>query len=367
VEDFVPVRKSRHADVKKSFPRGPYLSWSEDPTTTITISYASNKTEPDSIYYGCGSEPVSMVNTGPGTEKVITLRGLNPSTSYYYKIGSEGRIHSFKTAPDVSQPFKFVVYGDYAQLGNKQIKQQLYSAIMAEKPDFILFPGDLVANGNLPRAWKRDFFDYIKDFWASLPLMAVPGNHDGTGALFKYYLHYPQNRTWYRFNYSNALFLAVNTQAKFTAGSPQHKFITETLRSDKSDWKFVYLHKPPYSTNACHHSNLKVRSLLCPIFEKYEIDVVFCGHNHAYERTLPIRKNRVDLENGITYITSGGGGAILKPFIPYRKLTRWEKQWSKVRIKDYHYLRVMVAGNTLVIEAKNLANDVIDRYEKVKG
>lgn len=40
-----------------------------------------------------------------------------------------------------------------------------------------------------------------------------------------------------------------------------------------------------------------------PLFKKYHVDVVFTGHAHDYERTVPI--------NGVTYFVTGGGGALL--------------------------------------------------------
>ena len=62
-----------------------------------------------------------------------------------------------------------------------------------------------------------------------------------------------------------------------------------------------------------------------PLFDQYTVDLVISGHNHCYERTLPIRAgqpttdmtDQVDSSLGTTYITAGGGGASTSnyPFI----------------------------------------------------
>jgi hypothetical protein len=58
-----------------------------------------------------------------------------------------------------------------------------------------------------------------------------------------------------------------------------------------------------------------------PLFDKYQVDLVISGHNHCYERALPLRSGTItahgaesiDSELGTTYITAGGGGQTLAP------------------------------------------------------
>ena len=42
-----------------------------------------------------------------------------------------------------------------------------------------------------------------------------------------------------------------------------------------------------------------------PLFFKYNVNIVICGHVHAYERTYPVYQDVVDMKNGITYIVVG--------------------------------------------------------------
>lgn len=349
--------------IKKSFPRTPYLIWTRDPATTITIRYATIYKKADTIFYGIGANLNKSIDTNYGEEKEVTLKGLIPGTTYRYRIGLGAKTYDFFTAPKKHVPFSFVVYGDYSQRGNRKIKLKLYQAIKKEHPNFILFTGDMVANGNNPLSWENEFFRTISSMSSYFPLMAVPGNHDGKGPLFNHYFRYPGSPRWNKLVYGNALFILLDTESDYLPGSPQHKFLIETLRESKELLKIVGLHKTPYSTNSGHHSDLKIRKYLCEVFEKYGVNIVFAGHNHGYERTHPILKNQVNFDKGVTYITTGGGGAALIPFIAKEHLSQNEKQWSNVRVKSFHYTVIKVRNGKLVILVKDLFGKTIDSFE----
>jgi hypothetical protein len=51
-----------------------------------------------------------------------------------------------------------------------------------------------------------------------------------------------------------------------------------------------------------------MRAAMESLMLKYEVDVVFNGHVHAYERTHPVVDEKVDCKKGINYVTIGDGG-----------------------------------------------------------
>jgi len=70
---------------------------------------------------------------------------------------------------------------------------------------------------------------------------------------------------------------------------------------------FVFTHAPMITSSERHaatHGAPQIRALL----EKYNVEIFFNGHNHAYERSHPLRGNNID-SNGTVYITTGSGGA----------------------------------------------------------
>ena len=87
---------------------------------------------------------------------------------------------------------------------------------------------------------------------------------------------------------------------------------------------------------------------LVPLFEKYNVQAVFAGHDHNYQRHV---------KNGIQYIVTGGGGAPLakaEPGLP--GLT--------VKVESVeHYVTVKVEGKQAHVEAVALDGRVIDSVD----
>jgi 3',5'-cyclic AMP phosphodiesterase CpdA len=80
--------------------------------------------------------------------------------------------------------------------------------------------------------------------------------------------------------------------------SLQLEWLDSALADSTSQWKIVALHHPLYSSGR-HGSTPSSHLLLEPILIRRKVDLVLAGHDHHYERTIPIQ--------GITHIVSGGG------------------------------------------------------------
>jgi hypothetical protein len=137
------------------------------------------------------------------------------------------------------------------------------------------------------------------------------------------------------------------------------RWLDNDLRSTRQFWRIVYFHHPPFATgpNANDPNSKRVRDHLVPIFERHGVQLVLSGHEHSYQRSVPIRKSStVGAGVGTHYLTSGGGGAILydcdasgKPLIAVAK-------------KNYHYLRVEVQNTRLTIRAIGHDGAELDNY-----
>ncbi|MGD0705527.1 MAG: metallophosphoesterase family protein [Trebonia sp.] len=66
--------------------------------------------------------------------------------------------------------------------------------------------------------------------------------------------------------------------------------LAEARRDPSVDMIVVYMHQVPMSTSTSGNgSDLAIRQAWLPLFDKYEVDLVFHGHEHDYERTYPVR------------------------------------------------------------------------------
>ena len=70
------------------------------------------------------------------------------------------------------------------------------------------------------------------------------------------------------------------------------------------------------------------------------MDVVFYGHVHAYERSYPLRDGKIDTENGVTYIMSGGAGGHLEDFAPTNYTFSNRLQRGNHLRRDFKYLKI---------------------------
>jgi len=75
----------------------------------------------------------------------------------------------------------------------------------------------------------------------------------------------------------------------------QYRFVVNDLEkannSSSIDWIIVMFHKPFYSSLTSHIQEYVMREKYQPIFDKYGVDIVLQGHNHLYDRTLPLQFN----------------------------------------------------------------------------
>src|SRR3989344_5570419 len=188
---------------------------------------------------------------------------------------------------------------------------------------------------------------------------------------------------WYSFNWGNTHVVAINSVADSSSGrinstSPGVAWLMNDLQAASSDpdidWIITFFHHPMYTNgkDSSHSSNASVRTVLEPIFNTYGVDVVFQGHQHSYERTLPVT------DNGTTIDTASCVGSVCtSPDYPIYILqgtggddctySAGTAPWSAVRITgSCGYNNVTVSGDqlsTTFIDTNGIVRDslVINR------
>jgi hypothetical protein len=101
------------------------------------------------------------------------------------------------------------------------------------------------------------------------------------------------------------------------------------------DAHFVALHRRPAFSSGQHGSTLSVQQFFVPLFEKHRVPPVLAGHDHDYERSVPI--------NGVTYVVTGGGGVGTRP-VGRSSFTAFSESVC-------HFVFITVAGDTLTLHA----------------
>ena len=141
------------------------------------------------------------------------------------------------------------------------------------------------------------------------------GNHDDVSSslLNQYVSYFNLSREYYSFNYQNAHFVVLSTEQ--TTSSSQYDFVKSDLARAASnssiDWIIVYMHKPLYTSPSVNPAESTMRDIYHPLFDQYGVDIVLYGHNHAYERSYPMKYDKAS--PSIPIITSSSKGSYNDP------------------------------------------------------
>ena len=312
-----------------------------------------------------------------------TLSGLRADETFLYAAlhdGAAPRFGTFRTAPRGRAAFTFTSFGDQGTptLGRKLVppgsppgsapmfvNDNLGSPAAADTtlgverlaPLFHLFNGDL-CYANLAqdrvRAWW-DFWENNSRSAANRPWMPSPGNHEnelGNGpigyAAYQTYFRVPAaagqtavtRGLWYAFTAGSVRVVSIANDdvtyqdggdsyvRGYSAGAQKAWLEAELAASRRNadiDWIVVCMHQVAISTaDHFNGADLGVREEWVPLFDKYGVDLVVCGHEHHYERSHPIRGHEanatltpvpvatatdvIDTTKGTVHMVIGGGG-----------------------------------------------------------
>jgi hypothetical protein len=325
---------------------GPYPQ-SQQPDSIKIVWETDIETTNNSVHYGLNPDcSQKTYNNYSSNFHIIELNGLISSTKYYYKVISdnlESKVYSFYTKFDYNKTIRFISYGDTRGIWDNWKNASIVAKkIEQEKPSFVLHTGDLVNNGKYVEQWI-DFFS-ISSFINNHTLYPTLGNHENFGdSYFKYFLK-SKSKTWYSFNNGPIHFISLDSNFRNSIKISQLFWLIKDLRNNTQPFTIVFFHHPPYSSGN-HGSTYYLRLIWGVIFEHYNIDIVFNGHDHCYER------GKV---KSVNYIVTGGGGAPL-----YETGNKW---WTVHSEKSYHYCLIICNQEELSFKAIKPDGTIIDSF-----
>lgn len=291
----------------------------------------------------------------------VHLCGLEPATTYTYQAGGEGawsEVASFTTAPeDEAEPFSFAVVAD-TRSDAFVMWHDVLEQIAAIGVDFLVFAGDAVPLGIVQGQWDQ-WFDAGQPYLASLPLVMVNGNHDVIGVHWLAQFALPRNEENYSYRYGNTAIVAMTDSFVHEGGVIEGRartFLDATLTENAdARWKLLTNHRCFYSASLHGRAPDLLREWL-PVVDAHEVDLVFNGHDHNYERSRPLRGDAVAADgNGTVYVVSSGVGAPL-----YASGRQW---WTEISSSESTFVVVRVDPSRIEVTAHRLDATVLDRFE----
>jgi len=348
---------------------GPYLqNVKED---GITIMWETLVPADSAVYYGREGKTEKIVDPEKKLVHEITIEGLDRETEYNYVAVSGGQaspIGTFQTKIHRETPFSFAVWGDNRT--DPATHESVINSMLQFEPDIALNVGDVVTTGVNYEEWSNEYFLPIRRLATKVPTYIAIGNHEYGGygcgnpvVWFERFVnHPPPNKYYFSFTYGNSYFMILNPQEEAACydvrpGSEQYEWMLKQFESDEyrnASFRFVFFHEPPYSegwSGGYYDGEASLRAHLVPLFEKYDMDIVFAGHTHDYER------GQWPEGDGPYYIITGGGGSSLDD-------TKY-KEWEQIDIMKfiYHFCLVKIEEKSLEFKAIDRNGEVFDSFE----
>ena len=342
-----------------------------------------------------------------------------PGATMQYKAGEPdagwGEEHDTRMVPDRNGTLRVVAMADIGADGitdddDPHPLTVMQRAVSAD-PDLVIIPGDLAYEDDND-GWDA-WMAAMEPLFASTPSMPVPGNHEEGPryAMFKERFVLPEapvqvddmalaatplepdaREEYFAFQAGPAYFIGLNSDAvcrpdpdlpvndlepsrppcENVGGVPDHDqfdWLHDTLEDAREEldpaWIIVYFHHPPYSWSA-HGDDAAVKDLWVPLFETYQVDLVVTGHEHVYQRTLPLwsglpmslHPSEYAYREGTIYVVTGGGGRALydikePPFPP----------WWAAGAERHHVTIIDISPDVLEVQAVDADNGtVLDRF-----
>lgn len=284
-------------------------------------------------------------------KNTAALYGLETGAKYYYIVtdlvsGTSSEVNSFTVADSEStKPFTFFHMSDTQ---DESHNGTWWNVALADAynnyPEavFTVNTGDIVQYGGNEALWTQ-MLGNTKTYTANKVLIGVAGNHDywsdlSQGKAGTMYSHFNvavpdgqdgQYGIYYSYDFGDAHFTVIDTGDTMKTGNgvsvgqltdKQLKWVENDLKSSDKTWKIVMLHNPLYSpgkygtTAGTNAIALNLRTQLNPIFDKYNVDLVLNGHDHAYSQSYPItgtgdkvRPYEYEEIDGVKYIKKNQG------------------------------------------------------------
>ncbi len=291
------------------------------------VRLAKNKAMTDAVVFE--GEKVAAENEEQLVCRV-TMTGIEENTTYYYQWYTEkGWSDAKKYESKSFDEYKMLLIGDI-QIGGQStdnpeeqsrigyVWQSVLDEALTKNPDisFLLSPGDNTSTGKAADEWQTLL---MPEYTRSLPMALAIGNHDKKGMAYNYYTYMPNEYFgkyfegldrdfWFR--YGDVLYLVFD--ACSGSAADHRAMAAEAVKANPdAKWRIGVMHQGLYAPGIAMlepETNILLNGVFQPIFEMYDLDIVFTGHTHMQGRSNFISDGAVvgKAESGKTYKNPNG-------------------------------------------------------------
>ncbi len=330
---------------------GPWIQMPEE--DGMTIMWETTTSTHGRVYWGTTMAFTDSVDSPSTFIHEVEIDGLLPNTKYYYGVrfgdsliaGSE---YYFKTKPPDTAPVRIVIWGDNRT--DYISHEHVVDAMITRDADLAINVGDVVTNGGVYSQWVIEYLYPTRNLLRNTPSYISIGNHEADSYWFDNYFAQPGNEHWFSTRFGPGYLIFMDTNRLYLPLTEQYMWLYDELSSSAAQsapWLLVFHHHPPYSEgwdSPGYDGEENVRNFLVPLYELFDVDIVFAGHTHDYERGE---------KDGVAHVITGGGGAALD---------HWLQDWPYIFVYHavYHYILLDMTVDYIVYRAYDWDNNLID-------
>jgi len=394
-----PAFRSQHEAVRPTpVPDQIILNLTPDPLTSVAVNWRTDTTVKE------GEVRLALATHGPEFRREFrTIKAVTESFSNQYNNEPEvnaffhsavidrleaGELYVYQVGSDTlwsewfqirmpdSDELSFIYFGD-AQNDVKSMWSRVIREAYAAFPriDFMLHAGDLINRHNRDLDWA-EWFGAGGFIHSMIPSVMTPGNHEyGKGVIlspqWKAQFNLPRNgppgleETCYYITYPQLKVISLDAEQIDESDfyrDAQKVWLDSVLKNNQSPWVAVTLHYPVFSTKA-ERDNVELREHFKPVFDRYKVDIVLQGHDHAYGRgtvsNVADGLSTREKSTGTVYVVSVSGPKMYDVT---------DDPWMARRAGNTQLFQfISIKGNKLTYQAFTAAGELYDAFEIQKS
>ncbi len=219
------------------------------------------------------------------------------------------------TPPLPDDPLIVAAVGDGA--GGETNSQNVVNLISSWNPNLFLYLGDVYEDGS-PTEFTN-WYGQNGAFFSAFRSITDPtvGNHEYTNGNAPGYFDYWDNIPhYYSFNAWGWHFISLDANSAYgqlAPGTAQYQWLVNDLATDQSACTLAYWHEPVYNIGS-EPANTAMQSMWS-LLVNAGADLVLTGHDHDYQRWVPLDGSGQPSASGITQFVVGTGGHGIQTFV----------------------------------------------------
>ncbi len=329
------------------------VSWQADSVVRPSLLELVCLADSDTVRIAAHGE-VFRSRSGQAAYYVARLRQLRPATAYAYRAVTDGRCsewYRFEVPDSGRNRLDFLYVGDVQDTLGGEANRLLREALCRHpESEFLVCGGDLTERPT-DQHWAETFRD-VDSVCQAMPLLTVTGNHDYLKGVimrlerrfpltFSYFLDAKiEDNQVYTLHYGPVQFFLLDSNRELPYLLTQRRWLKAQLEQSRARWKILVLHHPLYSIKG--NNNLIQRWVFNPLVERYGVDLVLQGHEHAYAR-MTAHDEKLLRPTTPVYTVSHCS--------PKNYYIHFDDRFDKFGISSRYYQTVSVRADTLVLSA----------------